>query len=300
MEKAGHHCAGFIEIDKFARKSYQAIFNTENEWTAKDIKKIDPKTIPYVNVWCFGFPCQDLSVAGPRKGIKQGAKSSLFFAVTKLLKQIDPKNRPEFLFIENVKNLLFINNGWDFFRVQIELDEIGYELEWDLLNSATVVPQHRERLYIIAHLRNAGTKKVFPITDKNRKTTTLTYSLNTIIKNKPQIIKNNEASKIAIPIMSPFQEKVWQKGRRYKTSGEPMFTLIVHDIHGVIQLTEDGKITIRRLTPLECWRLQGFTLEQFQRAQNMGLSDTQLYKQAGNAVTVPIIYKIAKKLGEAI
>ncbi|MGV0167626.1 DNA cytosine methyltransferase [Furfurilactobacillus sp. WILCCON 0119] len=166
MELAGHECVGWVEWDKFARRSYEAMHSNAKElWNGTDIRAVRAAEIPQADCWCFGFPCQDISVAGKQKGFTDGKRSSLFFTVTGLIRDLEETNRPSYLLIENVKNLLSINRGFDFLKLQIELDEIGYDCEWDVLDSAEVVPQHRERVYIIGHLRGRGTKQVFPIRD---------------------------------------------------------------------------------------------------------------------------------------
>lgn len=199
MELAGHKCVGFCEFDKFAVASYTSMhllteeqrkyinsieaplkkngavnFNKRQkeilkeeykngEWYADDIRRVDPTSMPRADVWCFGFPCHDISIAGKQKGFK-GNRSSLFFAVTRLLRAVEEKNRPEYLFIENVKNLLSVNRGYDFARLLVELDEVGYDAEWEVLNSKDFgVPQNRERVFIVGHLRGRSTREVFPV-----------------------------------------------------------------------------------------------------------------------------------------
>ena len=500
MEQAGHECVGWVEWDKFARKSYQAIFETEGEWTAHDIRAVKSSEIPKSDCWCFGFPCQDISVAGKQRGITDGKRSSLFFTVTQLIRDTPKESRPSYLLIENVKNLLSINRGFDFLKLQIELDEIGYDVEWSVLDSAEVVPQHRERLFIIGHFRGRRTQKVFPIIRKNgeinkaikkvgnirpngisqsgnvyatsglsRTLTAVDYKdpVKVVVKqlgnisdsdsfggnpqtgrvsrvdgvsptlstmqgggqdpkilddqgrtkkrlkpfsisptlrsqshgNEPKVLvskyertdygkqvrKDYESKKlklcrsqirhltfkessisntlttvqkdnmIAIPVLTPDRIKKRQNGRRFKTNGEPEFTLTGQDRHGVLirnikkyaykvrpnahpvisitpmgnirghkqdykktglselQFTNpknasstvttshcpktwDKNLRIRKLTPLECWRLQGFPDWAFDRAKAAGLSDSQLYKQAGNSVTVPVIKNIAERM----
>jgi len=164
MEMAGHECAGHCELDKFAEKSYRAMHDVkEGEWHAADIRAVRICDIPKADAWCFGFPCQDISAAGKREGFN-GRRSSLFFAVTGLLRQADEESRPRHLFIENVKNLLSVNKGYDFARLLVEMDEIGYDAEWEVLNSKDFgVPQNRERVFIIGHLRGKCAGKVFPL-----------------------------------------------------------------------------------------------------------------------------------------
>lgn len=129
MEMAGHVCVGHCEIDKYANLSYEAIHAPkEGEWFGKDIRDVRAGELPRADVWCFGFPCQDISVAGKQLGF-DGKRSSLFFTVTRLIRDTEEENRPKYLFIENVKNLFSVNGGTDFLKLLIELDEIGYDAE---------------------------------------------------------------------------------------------------------------------------------------------------------------------------
>ena len=189
MELAGHECVGFCEFDKFATASYTSmhlltqeqreflskmplkqrqkeILKEEyrnGEWYANDIRRVYAGDIPKADCWCFGFPCQDISVAGKQLGF-QGNRSSLFFRVMYLIGQLEEENKPTYLFVENVKNLLSVNGGWDFARLLIEMEQGGYDAEWQVLNSKDFgVPQNRERCFIIGHLRGRGSTKIFPI-----------------------------------------------------------------------------------------------------------------------------------------
>lgn len=189
MELAGHECIGFCEFDKFATASYISMHlltpeqrefldkmplkqrqkemlkeeYRNGEWYANDIRRVYAGDIPRADCWCFGFPCQDISVAGKQAGF-QGNRSSLFFRVMYLVGQLKEEDKPTFLFIENVKNLLSVNGGWDFARLLIEMEQGGYDAEWQVLNSKDFgVPQNRERCFIIGHLRGRSTSKIFPI-----------------------------------------------------------------------------------------------------------------------------------------
>nr|DAV56848.1 MAG TPA: Cytosine specific methyltransferase [Caudoviricetes sp.] len=195
MELAGHECVGFCEFDKFATASYismhllteeqrktledipikkrqKEILKEEyrnGEWYANDIRRVYAGDIPKADCWCFGFPCQDISVAGKQAGF-QGNRSSLFFRVMYLVGQLKEEDKPTYLFIENVKNLLSVNGGWDFARLLIEMDRAGYDAEWQVLNSKDFgVPQSRERCFIIGHLRGRSTSKIFPIEGTDEK-----------------------------------------------------------------------------------------------------------------------------------
>lgn len=188
MELAGHECVGFCEFDKFAVMSYTAmhlctqeqldrlatlplkerqkeILKEEyrnGEWYADDVRTVDARSIPDADCWCFGFPCQDISVAGKQLGFI-GNRSSLFFRIMYMVGQLEEEKRPSYLFIENVKNLLSVNGGWDFARLLSELDKNGYDAEWQVLDSKDFgVPQSRERVFIIGHFRGRSTAQVFP------------------------------------------------------------------------------------------------------------------------------------------
>lgn len=188
MERAGHQCVGYCEMDKFANASYRSMHTiTEEqreylatlpqkerieeiqkeeylngEWYANDIRTIRVGDIPSAECWCAGFPCQDCSISGKRLGF-YGSRSSLVFQITRLLDETREEEKPEWLFFENVRNLLSVNNGWDFARLLIELDGLGYDAEWQVINSKLFVPQNRERIFIIGHIRNGRGSKVFPI-----------------------------------------------------------------------------------------------------------------------------------------
>lgn len=154
LEKAGHQCIGYIEWDKFARQSYEAIYDTDGEFTAHDIQEVKGEQLPNAELWTFGSPCTNISIAGNRIGIR-GGQSRMFFEVIRLLKErIENKETlPSYLIMENVKNLLSSNQGRDFAEVIYQMDKVGYDIEWNVFDSAEVVPQHRERIYIIGHLR---------------------------------------------------------------------------------------------------------------------------------------------------
>lgn len=306
MEQAGHECIGWVEWNKFARKSYQAIHDVKGVWNASDIRTVRAYEIPRADCWCFGFPCQDISVAGRQKGFTAGKRSSLFFTVTGLIRDLEEKDRPSYLLIENVKNLLSINGGFDFLKLQIELDEIGYDVEWDVLDSAEVVPQHRERIFIVGHLRGRRTRKVFPIVKGHKKINQRTDKANTlttrygeaqgsgsyIAESKPMQVKQ-----IGNISMSNSFGGNPQVGRVYGTNG------ISPTLSTMQGGSQEPKVLVnfrvRKLTPRECWRLQGFPDWAFDQAKNAGLSDSQLYKQAGNSVTVPVVRLIAERMALA-
>lgn len=373
MESAGHECVGFCEIDKFARKSYKAIHDTKGEIELHDITAVSDESIRRigrVDIICGGFPCQAFSIAGNRRGFED-TRGTLFFEIARFASIL----RPRYLFLENVKGLLNHDGGATFETILGALDELGYNMEWQMLNSKNFgVPQNRERVFIIGHLRGERTRRIFPIGRESQ-----SISSQSVVKIgnvnpsgngmngevyqadglAPTLTTNKgEGQKIAIPVLTPDRTDKRQNGRRFKSDGEPMFTLTAQDKHGILiagklpgnhdqnsrvydtdglaptlsnmqgggqepkiiqrghgynqggehdiapTLTsnsyhENNHLSdgyrIRKLTPRECWRLQGFPDWAFDKAQKVN-SNSQLYKQAGNSVTVSVIAAIAKEL----
>ena len=355
------------------------------EWYANDIRRVYARDIPRADCWCFGFPCQDISVAGKQIGFK-GNRSSLFFRVMYLIGQLEEENKPTYLFIENVKNLLSVNGGWDFARLLVEMDRKGYDAEWQVLNSKDFgVPQNRERCFIIGHLRGRSTAKVFPVEGTDGENSVQIVGHKDGYRRNAQVFAPEGATEaldtgqggerghhvtlpcfidlcyegsqmteqarclkaryykgmanhagqdsgIAIPVLTPDRAEKRQNGRRFKDDGEPMFTLTGQDRNGIaievkeatantldtscnqgifVQVSDElivyavwyeklkCYIAIRKLTPKECFRLQGWADDYFEKAAFVN-SDSQLYKQAGNGVTVNVIFDIAKKLKRGV
>lgn len=126
LEQAGHECIGWCEFDKFAQQSYRTIHNTEGEWFANDVSTVRPYDVPEADLWCFGFPCQDISVAGKQAGLEAGKRSGLFFEIMRLLAGRKEEDRPRWLLVENVKNLLSIGG---------DLTSLGCCLKWSKLGT---------------------------------------------------------------------------------------------------------------------------------------------------------------------
>lgn len=110
LERAGMECVGWCEFDKFAQASYRAMYDTDNLWFGNDVTKVKGKDLPKADLWAFGFPCQDISIAGKQKGIKEGTRSGLFYEIMRLLDECK-ENKPQWIMCENVKNLLSIDGG---------------------------------------------------------------------------------------------------------------------------------------------------------------------------------------------
>lgn len=275
LERNGHTPVGYVEIDKFARQSYNAMFDTSGEWTATDITKVTDeewrKFNGKVDIIAAGFPCQAFSIAGKRLGFLDSTKGTLFFEIARAAKQI----KPRYLFLENVKGLLNHDSGNTFRTILNTLDELGYDVEWRVLNSKNFgVPQNRERVYIIGHLRGDGGREVFPFFGENKATNRASIKQVGNVNNSTSFGGNPQTGRVYDAVgLSPTLNTMQGGGREPK-------------------VLVNGRV--RKLTPRECWRLQAFPDELFDKAKAAGLSDSQLYKQAGNSVTVNVIEAIAK------
>jgi len=310
---------GFSEIDKHASKLYKSLYPEAEE--LGDVTTINTERLPELDLVTFGFPCQDLSIAGKRQGL-EGSRSSLFFVAIKIIRD----KKPSVFIFENVKGLLSINEGRDFQTILETIADIGlYDCEWQLLNTRWFLPQNRERIFFVGRLRGQCNfrQKIFPIRetvkicDRRNKSkihkdaqalTSRQYAnwrgnfVSIDLKAKESktrrgTVKENIVGSldtncdIAIPVLTPERMTKRQNGRRFKENGDPSFTLTSQDKHGVY----DG-CKIRRLTPLECFRLQGFPDWYIDEAIKLNISDTQLYKMAGNSVSVPVVKAVVERL----
>ena len=360
LELAGMKCIGFCEKDKFARKSYEAMYDTKGEWFHDDITTIDPTRLPKADLWCAGSPCQNVSIAGKRAGL-YGERSGLFFTFVELIKSQKEEDKPEWVLLENVKGLLSSGGGRDYLDYLSILDEAGYDLEWQVFNSKDYgVPQNRERIYTLGHLRRNGRRQVLPLSRES------SSHLKQLVGGM-QSYRVYDPSGIATTLVgeggglgaktglylidqSLTEPKLTEEARcitaRYTAGAtkrtamnsgvlevQPILTQGIKVRNGTkqgYQLAEVGDsvdlsypssltrrarvgrgiahnlscscqmgavvwngrvVKIRRLTPKECFRLQGFNDDLFEKAKAVN-SDAQLYKQAGNGVTVPVVYAI--------
>lgn len=305
-------CVGYSEIDRYAIQIYEKHFNHKNYG---DITKINAEELPDFDLLVGGFPCQAFSIAGKRKGFED-TRGTLFFDLARILRAKQPK-----LFVfENVKGLLSHDNGNTFKTIISTLDELGYDLQWQVLNSKNHgVPQNRERVFIIGNLRGTSRPEVFPfgqgdgIPDagdeggvqtensgtlgasqyKRQHTGTYIKQLNNPTHSNNRIYGTDGLS----PTINTAQGEnrqpkiVAHYGHKDKPATE-------HDIsptlkaqsHGHEPMATDG-MKIRRLTPTECERLQGFP-----DGWTEGVSDTQRYKTLGNAVTVNTVQDVMEKI----
>ena len=288
MEQAGHTCTYSVEWDKHKRKIYSIIFGGEPE--GADIREVHAADIPVSDIWTFGAPCQDFSIAGKRAGM-EGERSSLVLEVFRLIRETPEEDRPKYLIYENVKGMLSSNGGRDFLGILDQMASLGYDqIEYSLLNSKNFgVPQNRERVFTLGHLRRRGGRKIFPIfhsVDCQNPAVCLTARGYGSQRNGTYVTANPVTETISIDLKS---EKSSTRRGMYKN--EYVGAL---DTNCNVGITRDQRI--RRLTPKECWRLQGISDEITDKVIQAGVSDTQMYRGAGDACTVNVIYEIAKKL----
>ncbi len=321
----------FSEIEKGPIKVYQQHFpNAKGLGDVRCIKSVFKSGD--IDLVTFGFPCQDLSIAGLGKGF-DGERSSLFYDALRIIRE----TRPHHFIFENVKGLLSNDRGRTFEKVLQAIADLGiYECEWQLVNTSWLLPQNRERIYFVGHLAGKSRPKIFPITPDNIKTAGIPGQIaNTITtrtgsglstgcyvvenqlvsetKTKPQAqrissVRSNAVSLSANggglgaktglyyvgqcirAVLTPERINKNQNGRRIKNNGEPSFTQTTQDRHGIV-LQDAQNLQIRKLTPTECERLQGFP-----DGWTIGHSDSVRYKMLGNAVSVPVAQMILERL----
>ena len=352
MRNLGHEIVGACEIDKYARQIYAKHF--PGVPIHDDATQVQAESLPSFDVLCGGFPCQAFSIAGKRKGFSD-TRGSLFFEIARIAKE----KQPSILFLENVKGLFNHDKGETFRTILSSLDEVGYDVEWQLHNSKYHVPQNRERVYIIGHLRGQRSRQVFPIGRIGKETAKPTIAP---VNNIPVV---NDRGQLREVERATCLDASYYKGHDFhgartmilawSSSGRDGFreeriklgecnTLNTGDgcrgqsTANYVALTErrtdeakairkksmeedgvdwsprrgkelvqrddglancvttgqtkeslitDG-VKLRKLTPVECERLQGFPDNWTE-----GISDTQRYKCCGNAVTVPVVQWIA-------
>lgn len=274
LERAGFKSVGFCDNNKYAVELYKAYFNTEKELYFDDVTTINTNELPDFDILCAGFPCQPFSISGKRQGF-QDTRGTMFFEIAQILKA----KKPKYFILENVRGLLNHDRGRTFSTIIKTLTDIGYSVQWQLLNSKFFgVPQNRERVYIVGCIRKGCPPKIFPI--------------NGIAQEK---VKN--ISKY------PFLKRTSQANASYSPDG--IMGCLTTQCEGFIgdivasSVIDIKKIKFRRLTPQECLKLQGFPNDMVEKAKEIGISNTQLYHMAGNAVTVNVVEAVAKKIAEA-
>ena len=348
----GFTCVGHCEIDKYANRSYNALFDTKGEWFIEDARKADPSTMPDFQLLCGGFPCQTFSIAGTRKGFGD-PRGTLFFELARLAEA----RKPSYLLFENVPGLLSHDGGRTFATILNTLDRLGYGVEWQCLNSKDFgVPQSRNRVYIIGYLDERCRGKVFPFLETAGGSLIQTHGGHqgervyspeglscTLAANPGGFGGKTGLYEVGVPIkcatktgyqMAQVGDSIdlsyatvnSRRGRVGKQIAHTLTTGCRQGTLNFIDLNPDPKITevarcvnarvgngirthrgessgvlcegrIRRLTPRECLRLQGWADDRIDTVLAIQ-SDNQAYKQAGNGVTVNVVEAIGRRIAK--
>ena len=289
------------EIDKFPAHTFETNFNLKVD--CRDIKEVESKEIPKFDVMCAGFPCQAFSVAGYREGFddKKG-RGTLFFELVRIIKD----KKPQIVFLENVKNLVGHDNGNTFATIIDELEKEGYYVKYKVLNAMEYgnVPQNRERIYIVAFkdkeiYKNFDFPKPIPLTKKISDI----IDFNEKVEDKYYYTKGKYKGDIyeqLVEAMKDDKQDIYQWRRKYvrKNKNGVVPTLTANQGEGGHNVClVKTKYGIRKMTPKECFLVQGFPKD-FILPSDM--SDAKLYKQAGNSVCVSVIKRIAENIDKAI
>lgn len=323
-------CIGYSEIDKYASAIYRYHYPKHKNYG--DATAINVSELPAFDLLVGGFPCQAFSIAGKRQGFKD-TRGTLFFDVARILES----KRPEWVVLENVKGLLNHDSGETVATIYEVLTELGYTVGWEVVNSCHFgVPQNRERIFIVGHLTAAGGRagEVLPFGQAGEPTYQEQHVSTAIDANYWKGI-DNHGQRTAIAVGTWRTHKDGQGFREVESglaptipararedgSGQPVVALCDSGKGRELQERKEtfpplrantgaghgnyvvGESKIRRLTPIECERLQGFPDNWTQYGiidgKEVKISDTQRYKALGNAVTVNVIEAIMSRIMQA-
>ena len=299
LERAGFKINSFNSEIKLANQVYKN--NFKNSTYVGSVADVRGSDLPRINAITFGSPCQDFSLAGKQKGMG-GERSSLILEAIRLVKEC----RPDFFIWENVKGTFSSNSGEDFAAILQAFTNIGgYRLEWQLLNTKWFLPQNRERVYLVGYTSNKSGGQIFPITRES----------NGVIKNNKINIGSartrkymNQAQKLEIRndnstnTLTSVQKDNYVLGYSRDRKGKVMsrhkkkLANTLHASSGSGNNTDQFINSIRKLTPLECERLQGFPDDWTKFGTEGLISNTQRYKMCGNAVTVDVVEAVGKQI----
>ena len=339
LERTGHECVWANEWLERPRSIYARNFGEQPD--GRDIRDVSAGDIPDADLLVGGFPCATFSVAGKRTGFSlDDTRGTLAFEMFRLASE---KSIPYLLF-ENVKGLLNHDEGRTFEIILEVLDGLGYDCQWEVLDSQNFgVPQHRERIFLIGHLRGNPRPKVFPIgrasrsndeansqerkgregffsdisptldahyykggnarqyvveTESRRDKEMRTYTEGVVPTLTAQMGTGGGNVPYVRPMLDIARVNKSPNGRLIKDDGDPMYTITAQDRHGVQIGDEDG-FAIRKLTPLECERLQGLPdgwTEFYDDGRRV--SDSERYERCGRTITIPVVEAIGRRLHE--
>ena len=320
LERLGieHKVVDYVEIDKYAVKSYNAIFNENYE--PIDICDWDKKLD--VDLVFHGSPCQDFSIAGKNKGGEKGSgtRSSLLYETIRIVRKL----RPKYILWENVKNVISKKHIDTFNHYLEELKKLGYNNFYQVLNAKDYgIPQNRERVFVVSIKKELKKDFKFPCKEtlklklkdlledevdekfylSQKQTERIEYSKFNQAKTRIQekeycdtlLARDYKDPKCIGTYQYGKSDKFMHGKNRFQKSKNISDTVQTTQKEGVV-IRKNKMLRIRKLTPKECWRLMGFDDEDFYKAQSVGISNTQLYKQAGNSIVVNVLEKIFKEL----
>jgi len=308
QKAGGYRTVWSCDNNKYANQIHYKNYGEENHYPI-DVRRINPEELPDFDLLSAGFPCQSFSVAGKRKGF-QDSRGTLFFEICRIAEA----KRPALLLLENVKGLLNHDGGRTFTIILQSLDDLGYWVEWQILNSKYFgVPQNRERVFLIGHLRGTGGREIFPISQIHKdhsqgNKTEAWRQIGATLSGRSAGGQNARGNYVMTPreISTALDANYW-KGPDKHDARTVIFDYLNRSIRedtifNTLKTSQgssssspsllDG-VKIRRLTPIECERLQGFP-----DGWTEGISDTQRYKCLGNAVTVNVIEFLGKRIKE--
>lgn len=321
FESAGGQCVFSSEWDRFARKTYAANFGESEDEIAGDLREVPAIDIPRHELLVAGFPCQPFSIAGVSKkrslgrpdGFADKTQGTLFFEIARIL----DLHRPAAFLLENVKNLASHDRGRTF-KVILETlrEELGYHVSWRVIDAKAFVPQHRERIFILGTLAADGPRLddlELPPVSSGPRLSSILHPEDGSESKEERFTKGRKAKVIDKYVLSA---KLWRylqdyaEKHRRKGNGFGFGLVGPDDVARTLSaryykdgseiLIKRGRGRPRRLTPRECARLMGFEgpvlAETGRESWQIPVSDTQAYKQFGNAVAVPVIATIARFL----
>ena len=325
-----YECVFFCEIDKFASKSYCAIHDQSPTKNLGDITKINGKDLPYCDIWIGGFPCQDISMAGIRRGFdfNSNTRSSLGWKMIQFLREI--KDPPKVVIFENVAAITNSKMSRTLNLFKRDLEDLGYSLYDHVLTALDYgTPQNRERYFLVAikgkylyyfpekiklklRLKDLLEKDIDPNLILSEK---VPFDLEQFVKNKnynknSKLVCKNLKDRRRKYVINLYRfidgknhcgrdtsSKYNQTARLWSINGYcPTLTANSTEDTSKMIIYRDNCFFVKKISPLESWRFMGFSDEDFYKAKSTGLSNRQLFKQAGNSIATNVIYYILKNL----
>ncbi|WP_281651420.1 DNA (cytosine-5-)-methyltransferase [Helicobacter bilis] len=299
LESCGLKCLGFSEIDRAAIKTYKTFFNTSNELELGDLTQINPQSLPDFDLLVSGFPCQSFSIVGKREGLENKEKGQIIFYLAEILKA----KQPSFFILENVKGLLNHNKGQTLKEILKLLESCGYQVFHKLLNSLDfALAQARERVYFVGIRKDK--KRDFSFSQRMTK-----KALKEFLTPKQDNIFSRDSQ--SYQTFLRFLENKYNKGRFDLTQILDKDFLVLDTRQSDLRLYENKIPTLRRdrqglfyvfnkklyrLSGLEALRLQGFEKVKKLESKIKHLSQNDILRQCGNAMSVNVIESIAKDL----